>query len=117
MVSNNLKRDDLVIQHIYDHCLQILNNISKDDCYETFIDNQNQKDIICFNELQIGELAKLLSDEFKKLHKEIPWKKVTGMRDNIVHGYTKIDFSIIWQTAIEDILPLFKMCKSVLKIA
>lgn len=65
-------------------------------------------DACVFNLMQIGELAKIsLTDDFKEAVASIPWKQLYGMRNRIVHGYSGVDMSIVWDTIHED-LPLLK---------
>ena len=50
------------------------------------------KDVLCFNLLQIGELAKKFDPNFVKEYGSTPWKEIKGMRDRIVHGYDTVLF-------------------------
>jgi uncharacterized protein with HEPN domain len=52
----------------------------------------------------IGEAAKNLSAETRAKASEVPWNRVTGMRDRIVHAYFTIDLEIIWEV-VEHELP------------
>lgn len=52
----------------------------------------------------IGEAAKNLSLEFKDRYPRVDWKKLTGMRDKIIHYYFGVNYNILWQT-IKDRLP------------
>lgn len=56
--------------------------------------------------LQIGELAKNLSEEFRKTHPEIPWRAVTRMRDLLAHRYGTMDYEQTWHTSHESIMEL-----------
>ncbi len=51
----------------------------------------------------MGEAVKNLPAGFKNKHPEIPWKKIAGMRDKLIHEYFGIDIEIIWQVIEEDI--------------
>jgi len=51
----------------------------------------------------IGEATKKIPAPFKKKHPSIPWKKMAGMRDKMIHEYFGVDLDILWQTAKEDI--------------
>ena len=98
-------KDKGLLLRIIDHCKRIetkTNSLSK----EMFDNDIDIKDIVSFNILQIGELAKSLSDEFVATYKTVPWKSIKGMRDKIVHRYDSIDFNRIWLVVIEDIKPL-----------
>jgi uncharacterized protein with HEPN domain len=34
------------------------------------------------------------SEDFKRNHKDIPWKKIGGMRDILIHAYDFIDLEV-----------------------
>jgi uncharacterized protein with HEPN domain len=55
----------------------------------------------------IGEAASRLSNVFKQAHPEIPWAKIIGMRNVLIHDYTAIDLDIVW-VAVERDLPALK---------
>ncbi len=38
---------------------------------------------------------------------EIPWKKMAGLRDVIIHEYFGIEYNIIWDTVV-NLLPILK---------
>lgn len=48
--------------------------------------------------LVIGEAAKRLSDDFRRVHPKTPWKAIAGMRDRIIHGYDDVDLLEVWST-------------------
>lgn len=56
--------------------------------------------------LQIGELAKGLTEDFCKKYNKIPWREVMGMRDIFAHHYGIIDYDIVWETATREISEL-----------
>ncbi len=64
--------------------------------------------------MQIGELAKNLSDEFINEHQDIPWNQIKGLHNIYAHEYHHIDSSMIWDTIIYDIPELKTFCKKVL---
>ena len=51
----------------------------------------------------IGEASKKLPKEFKSNNHSIHWNKMAGMRNLIVHDYTGIDYSIVWDVIKTDI--------------
>ena len=53
--------------------------------------------------LILGEAAKRVSTEFRTQHKSIPWKKIAGMRDKLIHEYDDVDLDEVWKTARSDI--------------
>ena len=55
----------------------------------------------------IGEAVKNIPQNVKEKHKEIEWKKISGMRDVIVHGYFGVDLDAVWNVIKRD-LPILK---------
>lgn len=107
-------KDKRIIQLIIEHCLTIegvVFNINK----EQFENDVVLRNSVCFDILQIGELAKALSNEFILKYNHVPWKDIKGMRDWVAHGYHKIEVSRVWKTAIEDIKPLREYCEGILQ--
>lgn len=56
----------------------------------------------------IGEASRKISEVYKASHQDIPWRKMAGMRDKLVHDYMGVDLEAVWKTAIKD-LPLLKV--------
>lgn len=55
----------------------------------------------------IGEAAKRIDDGFRAKYPEIPWKRMTGARDKLIHQYFGVDLQVIWDT-VESALPDLK---------
>jgi uncharacterized protein with HEPN domain len=66
--------------------------------YEDFIKDEKTVYAVirCFE--IIGEAVKKLPEEIKKQHPDIPWKRIAGMRDKLIHGYFGVDYPTLWQT-------------------
>ena len=107
-------KEKSIIYCIVDHCKRVEETI-KEKTKIDFDNSQDIRDIVCFNILQIGELAKNLSSSFIATYCDVPWKSIKGMRDWVAHGYGTIDFDTIWKTASEDIKPLSEYCKAILE--
>jgi len=63
----------------------------------------------------IGEAARNVSEKFREGYTEVPWKKMVGMRDKLVHDYMGVDLEAVWKTAVEDIPGLKKLIEEVLR--
>jgi len=55
----------------------------------------------------IGEAARTLSSGFKDKHPQIPWTRIVGMRNILVHHYFEIDLPVVWEV-VEHELPQLK---------
>jgi uncharacterized protein with HEPN domain len=62
----------------------------------------------------IGEAASGLPDEFQDAYPQIPWKKLIGMRNVLVHGYFHIDLEIVWTTVVQDLPILLESASKIL---
>jgi uncharacterized protein with HEPN domain len=56
--------------------------------------------------LVIGEAVRRLSEDFRARHSEIPWTRIAGMRDKLIHTYDAVDLDEVWKTATKEIAPL-----------
>jgi uncharacterized protein with HEPN domain len=54
----------------------------------------------------IGEAARGLTPAFRQANPDVPWRKMTGMRDRLVHAYFDVDLDVVWQTVTQDLPPL-----------
>jgi len=58
--------------------------------------------------INIGELVKNLSMDFRQAYPHIPWKEMAGLRDVTAHGYFTLRMPDVWIYATEG-LPLHAM--------
>ena len=73
--------------------------IAKDD----FSKNSQVQDAVLRRLEIIGEAVKNISEEFKDRYPEIPWKKIAGIRDVLIHAYFGVNLERIWKVVKEDI--------------
>lgn len=91
-MANKILRKDLeIIKKIKKYCLNINDlktNYAKNA--ETFEKTEVYQAAVGMFIIQIGKLAKNLSDDFTKNYKEIPWHQVKGLRNIYAHEYHKV---------------------------
>src|SRR5690554_2311041 len=79
-----------------------------------FVDKKTEFAIIrCFE--VIGEAAKRIDDTFKTKYIEVPWKKMTGFRDVLIHDYEKLIPEMIVKTVEEDLPNLKQQLLNILE--
>jgi uncharacterized protein with HEPN domain len=63
----------------------------------------------------IGEAAAHVGTEVRAELPEIPWPKVVGMRNHLIHSYFDIDNDRVWNTATEELPKLKAIIERYLK--
>ncbi len=96
--------------HVY--LLDIVNRLERIERYTLgghieFMQSELIQDAVLRNFQVIGEAAKRLSNEFRHAHADVPWRRMTGFRDVIVHDYAEVILEEVWLT-IERDLPELK---------
>jgi len=57
----------------------------------------------------IGEAVKNIPEDVRNSYPQIPWKRIAGMRDKLIHAYFGVDYEILWETVkrrVPEIKPL-----------
>lgn len=109
-------RDGQILQHIVVYCDEVNNTIKRfGKSKRSFETDYIYRNAVSMPILQIGELAKRLSDDFLKESTDIPWRAIKDMRNMFAHEYHSMNIDKIWETATEDIPILNKKCKQILK--
>ncbi len=99
------KIDDLTrLKHIRQAAIEAINfmaNRTRDD-----LDNERMLSLALVRLIEImGEAANNISDQKQSRYPDIPWRRIIGMRNRLVHAYFEVDLDIVWQVVVHD-LPL-----------
>ena len=98
----DMDRDQIYSKHIL-KAIEGINEFLNGMTFDIFAKDLKTQ-LAVTRELEIiGEATKRLSEEFKAQRGHIPWKKIAGMRDFLIHDYMNVDLGEVWKTAIEDI--------------
>lgn len=97
-----MKSDLPYLQHILD-AISKIEEYLKGETHEKFLkDSKTQYAVVRALEI-MGEATKRLSDEVKQRYPDIPWAKVAGTRDRLIHAYFDVDVEEVWRTVKRDI--------------
>lgn len=53
--------------------------------------------------LVIGEAVQHLPEDLLERESGIPWERVVGMRNRLIHGYHEINMEVVWDTVQRDL--------------
>ncbi len=62
----------------------------------------------------LGEATKHIPASFRHRHADIPWSRMAGMRDVLIHDYMGVDLMTVWkvvQERLPEIKPLIEVAK------
>jgi uncharacterized protein with HEPN domain len=95
----------LLLEDILESSKKILsytNGMSFDD----FISDDKTIDAVIRNFEIIGEAANRVPLDFKSEHPEIEWRRMTGLRNRIIHEYFGVNYATVWKVKEESVTEL-----------
>lgn len=103
-----MPKDDIVrVRHATDAARKALSFV-KDRCRED-LDSDEMLALSLIRLLEvIGEAAIGISNEIRESHPDVPWNKMVGMRNRLIHGYFDINLDVVWDTVVNDLPPLIE---------
>jgi len=97
----------------------ILDSIAKIEHYtkdinenEFLTDTQIQDSVLRRLEI-IGEAVKNIPNDFRNKYPQIPWKRIAGLRDVLIHEYFGVNLRRAWRMVKHDIFDLRKQLQQV----
>ncbi|HEY7034041.1 MAG TPA: DUF86 domain-containing protein [Thermomicrobiales bacterium] len=82
--------------------------------FETFVAESMRRNATLQQLTVIGEAAAQLPPEVRDRHAEIEWTSIIGFRNVIVHGYFRMTWPIVWETATTDMPALIEQISALL---
>jgi len=85
--------------------------------YEAFRADSKTVDAVVRNLEIIGEAARHVPDAIRKRYSDVPWARMRDMRNVLIHEYSGVSVSIVWQTVRDDLPPLVPLLRRILEQA
>ena len=51
----------------------------------------------------IGEAASRVPENERDTYPQIPWRRLVGLRNRLIHGYDQINLDIVWRIVSDDL--------------
>ncbi len=110
---DNKKKDDYFFLKIVDD-INIIKEYLNNASFEEFVADRRTVDAVVLRLIQIAENTKAISANFKDEHPEIDWFEIIGFRNKLVHEYRKTDYSVVYDSATNDLSKLETLLKQFL---
>lgn len=65
--------------------------------YGEFMAESHWQDAVIRQLEILGEAVKRLSPEVTQRRPDIPWRRIAGMRDVLIHNYMGVDVQAVWE--------------------
>jgi uncharacterized protein with HEPN domain len=109
-----MKKDDLVyVGHMLETAKSAHSKVAGID-RAAFDADENLRLALAHLVQIVGEAAARVSNDFRAVHPEIPWRLIVGMRQKFVHDYIHVDYDIVWGVVTADLPPLIEQLATML---
>lgn len=87
------------------YCLDMVDSAN---LLHSYLAGKTKAEFLAHTELQdmvirrlevIGEAARRISEETRRQTPQVPWRRIIGLRNVLVHQYEKVDLELIWEIA------------------
>ena len=65
----------------------------------------------------IGEAARHVSNEYRQLHSEVPWRQIMAQRNVLAHDYGDLKHDRIWRVATIHVVDLIQILETLVPAA
>ena len=107
-----MRGDQVYLRHILDAIERIESYISVGR--DSFLSTSHWQDAVIRQLEIIGEATKRLSPELRSQHSQVPWRRIAGLRDVLIHDYMGVDLTAVWEITQRDLPVLQKQLQAIL---
>ena len=100
-----MKDERVYLRHISDAIAKVESYVAVG--HETFMAESHWQDAVIRQLEIIGEATRKLSRGFRSQHPQVPWRRIAGLRDVLIHDYMGVRLPAVWEVTQRDI-PVLK---------
>ena len=98
----------------------ILDAVRKIESYasvgrDVFMKESHWQDAVIRQLEVIGEATKRLSPKLRSDQPDIPWRRIAGMRDVLIHDYMGVDLAAVWEVTQRELPGLKGRVENILR--
>ena len=101
-----MKDERVPLRHMLD-CIDNVDDYCRDG-RDAFLADRKTVDAVVRNFEVLGEAAKRIPEEVRNRAPDIPWRRIAGFRDVLIHQYEVVDPAEIWVVVERDLPDLRK---------
>ena len=99
-----MKTDRVYLLHIRDALQRVLEYTREGS--DAFFSDTRTQDAVIRNLEIVGEAVKRLSSGSTGQHADVPWNRIAGMRDVLIHNYFGVKLEAVWAVVEFHVSPL-----------
>jgi len=96
-------------------CAQNIRDYTQGMSFDTFLDDPKTIRAVAYEFTTMGEAARAIPSEIQEQFADVPWGKMMGIRNVLVHEYFRLDEEILWQASREDIPPVIAALEKIIQ--
>ena len=82
--------------------------------FDSFLDDPKTIRAVAFELTTMGEAVHAIPNDIQERYSEIPWGKMQGIRNVLVHEYFRLDEEVLWETSQKDIPQLIELLEKII---
>ena len=108
-----MNRDELYLRHVLDAIGKVERYVAVG--YDEFMAASHWQDAAIRQLAVIGEAIKKISPELLGHRPDIPWRRIAGMRDVLIHDYMGVDLEAVWRVTQQELFQLRQAVEELLR--